>query len=167
GELPQRHPGRVGSYIGFNNALAHLIEAGSDFFVMPSRFEPCGLNQMYSMAYGTPPIVRAIGGLADSVEQYVEGQDRGTGFMFWESSANALYYSIGWACATYYDRPQEYCAMQQRGMRRDFSCKRSAQKYLDVYRWAVSAKGKLGINFFAQACNERFVPAARLFCQEA
>lgn len=142
GGMPRYFSGRIGAYVGFHNDLAHLIEAGSDFFVMPSRFEPCGLNQMYSMVYGTPPIVRAIGGLADSVEQYVEGQNQGTGFLFNDPSAHALYYTIGWACSTYYDRPQEYRAMQIRGMKRDFSWKTSAQKYLDVYTWALEKKGR-------------------------
>lgn len=142
GEMPKYLHGRVGSYIGFNNFFAHLIEAGADFFVMPSRFEPCGLNQMYSMAYGTLPIVRATGGLVDSVESYVEGADQGTGFVFDAPTADALYDSIGWACATYYDRPQEYRSMQQRAMKKDFSWKSSAQKYVEVYRWAMGAKGR-------------------------
>lgn len=142
GEMPKYYSGRIGSYIGFNNDLAHLIEAGSDFFIMPSRFEPCGLNQMYSMHYGTPPIVRATGGLADSVEQYREGQDQGTGFLFNDPTSHALYYSIGWACATYYDRPNEYRAMQIRSMQKDFSWKHSAQQYLNVYKWALEKVGR-------------------------
>lgn len=139
-DLQARYPGRVGVSIGYNNALAHLMEAGSDFFVMPSRFEPCGLNQMYSMAYGTLPIVRSTGGLVDTVEQYVEGRQRGTGFRFEEASAKALYYAIGWACSTWYDRPEDYRMLQQNAMGRDLSWTYSAQKYLDVYHWARDAR---------------------------
>ena len=139
GELPKHFSGKIGSYIGFSNVLAHLVEAGSDFLVMPSRFEPCGLNQMYSMIYGTVPIVRATGGFVDSVEQYAEGKNQGTGFMFWSPTEEALYNTIGWACATYHDRPAEFERLRLRGMRKDFSWKASAQKYLDVYKWAIEA----------------------------
>ncbi|QYY36012.1 glycogen synthase GlgA [Ruficoccus sp. ZRK36] len=138
--LQERFHGKVGVYIGYNNQLAHLMEAGSDFFVMPSRFEPCGLNQMYSMAYGTLPIVRSTGGLVDSVQQYVEGRERGTGFRFDEASAKALYYAIGWACSTWYDRPDDYRMLQQNAMRTDLSWTQSADKYLDVYHWAQDAR---------------------------
>ncbi len=93
GRLPVRYPGRIGSYIGYSDEVAHWIEAGSDFFVMPSIFEPCGLNQMYSLKYGTLPIVRATGGLDDSVQQYNEVTGEGTGFKFNEASANAIYYA--------------------------------------------------------------------------
>jgi starch synthase len=139
-DLSYRYPGRLGVHIGYDNALAHLVEAGSDVFLMPSRFEPCGLNQMYSMRYGTPPIVRATGGLLDTVEPYQEGTSKGTGFVFEEASADALYYTMGWACSTYYDRPQDFRALQINGMKKDFSWKHSAQEYEDVYRWAVAAK---------------------------
>jgi starch synthase len=138
--LAERHPGRFGTYLGFNNELAHLTEAGADFFLMPSRFEPCGLNQMYSMIYGTPPIVRATGGLIDSVEQYIEGQGTGTGFVFKEATSDALYYTIGWACSTYYDRPEEYAKIQQNGMLSDFSWDVSAGTYEEIYGWAVDAR---------------------------
>jgi starch synthase len=142
GEMPHRHPGRMGSYIGFHNGLAHLIEAGSDFFVMPSRFEPCGLNQLYSMRYGTPPIVRATGGFLDTVDPFREGQNEGTGFLFDEPSIHALYYAVGWACATYYDRPNELLALRQRGMRKDFSWTLSMDQYLNVYTWALQSRGR-------------------------
>jgi starch synthase len=125
---------------GYNNRLAHLIEAGSDFFLMPSRFEPCGLNQMYSMRYGTPPIVRATGGLLDTVDQYREGTGEGTGFIFDIPSAQALYYTIGWACSTYYDRKDDLHALRLNGMRKDFTWTRSAKKYAEVYKWAVDAR---------------------------
>ena len=108
GGLPARYPGRIGSYIGYNNEVAHWIEAGSDFFVMPSRYEPCGLNQIYSLKYGTLPIVRATGGLDDTVEQYDEATGEGTGFKFWDASSHGIYYTVGWAVSTYYDRRHHF-----------------------------------------------------------
>jgi len=139
-ELAGRYPGRMGVYIGYNNAHSHLIEAGSDFFVMPSRFEPCGLNQMYSMAYGTLPIVRETGGLVDSVPQYVPGRGEGTGFRFHEISPHALYYTIGWANATWWDFPGEIKALRRNAMTRDLGWKKSAARYGDVYEWAIQAR---------------------------
>ncbi len=141
-ELSYRYPGRVAVYIGYDSALAHLIEAGADVFIMPSRFEPCGLNQMYSMRYGTPPIVRATGGLLDTVSSYKEGTGKGTGFVFHEASAEALYYTMGWACSTYYDRPQEFRALQINGMQEDFSWNHSARSYELLYQWAVKSVSK-------------------------
>ena len=134
------YPGRVGIGTGFNAKLARLIQAGSDIFVMPSRSEPCGLTQMYAMRYGTPPVVRATGGLVDTVWNFEEGRDSGTGFVFQAASAVALTDTIGWACATYYDRPVEFAGLQRRGMAQDFSWTRSAGKYVEVYRWAVAAR---------------------------
>jgi len=138
--LAARYPGRFGTFIGYDNALSHLVEAGSDFFLMPSRFEPCGLNQLYSQAYGTLPVARATGGLVDTIEQYVEGQGKGTGFLFYEPSENGLYYTIGWACSTWYDRPEDYRAMQLNAMSRDLSWEKSARTYEQVYAWAVAAR---------------------------
>lgn len=138
--LAAQYPGRVGVHVGFDGGLARLIQAGADAFAMPSRAEPCGLTQMYAMRYGTPPLVRATGGLIDTVEHYVEGADRGTGFRFDDATDQALYDTIGWACATYYDRPAEFKALRLRGMARDFSWRASAERYVDVYRWAVAAR---------------------------
>ena len=138
--LTAANPGRIASFIGFNNELSHLVEAGSDFFVMPSRFEPCGLNQIYSMIYGTLPIVRRTGGLCDTVEQYVQGSDTGTGFVFDDPTADALYNTIGWACSTWYDRPVDISIMRSNAMGCDFSWKKSAVKYAQVYDWAVAAR---------------------------
>ena len=140
GELPGRYPGRVGSFIGYNNELAHWIEAGSDFFVMPSRYEPCGLNQIYSLKYGTLPIVRATGGLDDTVIQYDETKGNGTGFKFWEASSHALYYAVGWAVSTYYDRPLHIKQMQLLAMQQDFTWEDSANQYEHVYRKAITIK---------------------------
>jgi starch synthase len=113
-------------------------------FVMPSRTEPCGLTQMYSMRYGTPPLVRATGGLVDTVENYAEGRGTGTGFVFQDATANALHDTIGWACATYYDRPAEFAGLQRRGMAKDFSWRVSADQYVDAYRWAIKARELAG-----------------------
>lgn len=138
--LASKYPERYGAKIGFDNKLAHLCAAGADFLCMPSRFEPCGLSQMYAMIYGTPPIVRATGGLIDSVEPYVEGTKMGTGFLFKDATAEALYDTIGWACSTYYDRPDEYKMLQKNGMTKDFSWDHSADRYESIYTWAIGAR---------------------------
>jgi starch synthase len=132
--------GRCGVHIGFDGKLARRIQAGCDFFLMPSRAEPCGLTQMYAMRYGTLPIVRATGGLVDTVENFAEGQGRGTGFVFHDATAPAILHTIGWACATYYDRTAELAGLQQRAMARDFSWRRSAADYVQTYRWAVERR---------------------------
>lgn len=137
------YPGRVGVFTGFDAGLARLVQAGADVFVMPSRAEPCGLTQMYAMRYGTPPLVRATGGLIDTVENFVEGAERGTGFVFRDATPDALANTIGWACATYYDRPAEFLGLQRRGMAKDFSWRQSAGHYVDVYRWAVAQRARL------------------------
>lgn len=134
GELPKRWPGRAGSYIGYSNELAHLIEAGSDFFLMPSRYEPCGLNQIYSLRYGTLPIVRETGGLSDTVRQYNESDAAGTGFRFRDLNSPALYFTVGWAVSTYYDRPKDMQKMLLRAMKEDFSWEKASENYLNAYR---------------------------------
>jgi starch synthase len=139
-ELSARHPGRFGSYIGFDNDRAHCTIAGADCFIMPSRFEPCGLGQLYAMRYGSVPIVRATGGLIDTVTQYNESRSTGTGFVFEYASGDALYHTIGWACATYYDRPDAFRQLQLNGMRGNYSWDASAGKYEAVYRWARQAR---------------------------
>jgi starch synthase len=136
-KLKEQFPGRVGLYFGYNEGLAHRIYAGSDFFVMPSLFEPCGLTQMYAMRYGALPIVRATGGLVDTVHTYIEGKGHGTGFIFHEPSEDALYYTLGWACATYYDRPDEMKSLQDNAMRMNFSWEVSARTYVKLYQWAI------------------------------
>lgn len=143
GGLPARYPGRVGSYIGFSEELSHWIEAGADFFIMPSIYEPCGLNQMYSLKYGTLPIVRATGGLDDTVEQYDEASGAGTGFKFYEPSAGAIYYTVGWAVSTYFDRPEHIQKMIQAAMAQDFSWEKSARQYEALYERAIANKRRL------------------------
>jgi len=138
--LAHRYPGRIGVHIGFDNELAHLTTAGADFLIMPSRFEPCGLGQMYAMRYGTLPVVRSTGGLIDSVEQYSETQKLGTGFRFNYASPDALFYTMGWACSTYYDRPEDMALLMRRAMGQDFSWEHSATIYENVYGWAIDER---------------------------
>ena len=127
------YPDRVGVHIGFDESLAHLVEGGADLFLMPSRFEPCGLNQMYSLRYGTVPVVRATGGLDDTVVNYNERSGRGTGFKFSEYTAPALVRTLRRALKVFSDR-RKWRALQLAGMRQDFSWDVSAREYVKVYR---------------------------------
>jgi starch synthase len=119
--------------IGYNERLSHLIEAGSDFFLMPSRYEPCGLNQLYSLAYGTPPIVRRTGGLADTVENFDQDSGEGTGFVFDDLTPRAIYDTVGRAVWTYYNKGELLTEMRRRGMKKDFSWERSAARYVEMF----------------------------------
>jgi starch synthase len=139
--LAARYPNRLTVHIGHSEPLAHRIEAASDFFLMPSRFEPCGLNQLYSLRYGTLPIARATGGLRDTIDPYDESSGSGTGFLFNDLTPNALHGAVGWACSTYYDRPRHMAAMVRRAMLQDFSWKVSAARYRECYQWAAESKG--------------------------
>jgi len=121
------------AHIGYSEKVSHLIEAGSDFFLMPSRYEPCGLNQMYSLVYGTLPIVRKTGGLVDTVENYNEKKGTGTGFMFDELNPSAIYNTVGWAVWAWYNKPDHIKAMRIKAMKQDFSWEISAQKYVELY----------------------------------
>ncbi len=141
-QLHDLYPDRVGCFIGYSDEIAHWIEAGADFFIMPSIYEPCGLNQIYSLKYGTLPIVRATGGLDDTVIQYDETTGNGTGFKFYEPSANAIYYSVGWAVSTWYDRNPHIHQMRQAAMAQNFSWEKSARAYVDLYRRAIENKPK-------------------------
>ena len=143
GGLPTRYPGRIGSFIGYNNQIAHWIEAGADFFIMPSIYEPCGLNQIYSLKYGTLPIVRATGGLDDTVQQYDERTGDGDGFKFWEISTEAIYYTAGWAVSTFYDRPQHIAKMVRTAMQRDYSWEKSAAQDVELYARALQNKSQI------------------------
>jgi len=133
GELSWQRGDKFRAVIGFDEPLSHRIEAGSDFFIMPSRFEPCGLNQMYSLRYGSVPIVRRTGGLADTVENYDEQAQSGTGFCFDDLTVESLRNTIGWALSTYHDRPQHFRGLQERGMQQDFSWARAAEAYEAMY----------------------------------
>ena len=133
--LAERHPSRVGVSIGFDESLAHLVEAGADMFLMPSMFEPCGLNQMYSLRYGTVPIVRAVGGLDDTVQPYTSRARHATGFKFREPTADALLRTIRQALRVYQDRAA-WLRLIRQGMAEDHSWDTSAREYVKVYRRA-------------------------------
>ena len=132
--LRDHAPSRVGVYIGYNESLAHLIEAGADMFLMPSKFEPCGLNQMYSLRYGTVPIVRAVGGLDDTVQNWDAVSGTGNGFKFGDFSADKLLEKIYEARFAYADK-DAWAKIQQNGMAVDNSWENAARKYVELYNW--------------------------------
>ncbi|MBU1937648.1 glycogen synthase GlgA [bacterium] len=135
-QLAQTNPKKFHTIIGFNNKLAHRIEAGVDCFMMPSRYEPCGLNQMMSMRYGTVPLVRATGGLADTVIDIDAEPKRGNGFTFDDYDSELLLKTIERAVKVFEDQSR-WKAMQERGMKQDFSWKASAKKYGELYEQAL------------------------------
>ncbi len=134
--LAARHPERIGARIGFDEALAHLIEGGADMFFMPSRFEPCGLNQMYSLRYGTVPIVRSVGGLADTVRDYAPRVRGTTGFAFRDYTGEAMLGALARALAVFRDS-RRWRSLQAAGMRQDYSWDRSAREYVKIYDRAI------------------------------
>jgi starch synthase len=135
-DLATRYPNRVSTTIGFNELLAHRIEAGSDLFLMPSRYEPCGLNQMYSLRYGTIPIVRATGGLQDTVKDASEAG--GNGLKFSGLSPAELVATVRRGLDLF-RKPKEWKKLQQNGMKQDFSWDASAREYVKVYEAALTA----------------------------
>jgi starch synthase len=130
--IVERHRGRAGIRFEFDNGSAHITEAGADIFLMPSKYEPCGLNQMYSMRYGTVPIVRSTGGLADTVREYDPASGEGTGFCFAEYDAEHFKAAIDRALALWPDREQ-WRRIMANGMTQDFSWTASARKYIAAY----------------------------------
>jgi starch synthase len=134
-ELASAFPQKVNSYIGYNNKLAHYITAGSDMFLMPSKYEPCGLNQMYSLKYGTVPIVRKTGGLADTVTDFHEYDEKGNGFSFEDSTSSALLSTIKRAVDIFNDK-KTWKKIMLRGMKEDFSWTHSAKYYFELYKKA-------------------------------
>lgn len=135
-EIAARYPGSAAAYLGFSNELAHLVEAGSDLFLMPSRWEPCGLNQLYSLRYGTLPVVRATGGLDDTVENYDPSTGRGTGFKFRDLTPEALRDTVAWAMEVFWNEPAAFQAMRVRAMHQRFTWESAAEGYLQLYDWA-------------------------------
>lgn len=135
----KRYPEKVFTFIGYDNELSHLIEAGADIFLMPSIYEPCGLNQIYSLKYGTVPIVRKTGGLADTIfdwdERQTAGASDGNGFSFFEKSPYALYQTIERALH-YYHQPKTWKKIIQNGMKMDYSWDRSAESYIQLFKKA-------------------------------
>ena len=135
-ELAERNPGRIAVKLAYSNELAHRIEAGADMFLMPSRYEPCGLNQLYSLRYGAVPIVRATGGLADTVTNADDAaieNGTATGFSFQEYSTYALADCIQRACDVFRNRPEVWKQIRAAGMRQDWSWGRSASTYIELY----------------------------------
>ncbi len=131
--LARAYPGRIAVRIGYDDALAHLIEAGADCYLMPSRFEPCGLNQMYSQRYGTIPVVRAVGGLVDTVEHFDPARGTGTGFVFRDYDVNGMLWAVGEATAAF-ARPRDWARLRANAMAADFSWETSARSYVELYR---------------------------------
>ncbi|HXW62257.1 MAG TPA: glycogen synthase GlgA [Candidatus Acidoferrales bacterium] len=138
-KLAQKYPARVGVKIGYDNHLAHKIEAGADMFLMPSRFEPCGLNQIYSLRYGTVPIVRATGGLDDTVQRFVARTQQGTGFKFESYQGASLLECIRMALKVFRDE-SAWRMLQLNGMNKDFSWKTSAASYVTLYEAAKRSR---------------------------
>ncbi len=138
-----KFPQKIYFYKGYNNEFAHLIEAAADIFLMPSKFEPCGLNQLYSLKYGTVPVVRKTGGLADTVQDWHEslakGDETGTGFSFADYSSHALVNTLQRAINSFYNKTA-WRKIQLNGMNKDFSWKRSAEKYVALYEKALKKR---------------------------
>jgi starch synthase len=137
--LAARYPGRAGARVAYDNALAHKIEAGADMFLMPSRYEPCGLNQIYSLKYGTVPIVRATGGLDDTIESFDLEHGTGTGFKFGPYSGAAMMYAVRQALHHFFDE-RIWKRIQLNGMSKDFSWETPAREYAKLYELAWSQR---------------------------
>ena len=131
-----KYPGRAFISLGYNNSLAHKIIAGSDFLVLPSRFEPCGLTQMYALKYGTIPIIRSTGGLADTVSEYIPKTGNGSGFVFNNYNADDFAFAIRRALSNYETEPH-WDLVRQNAMSLNFSSSRSALEYLKIFNWAI------------------------------
>ena len=144
-ELAQRFPAKVAVKIGYDNTLAHKIEAGADMFLMPSRYEPCGLNQIYSLRYGTVPVVRATGGLDDTIEPFDPASGRGTGFKFEEYTGGALLGAVRQALAVFGNQ-SAWRRLQTSGMAKDFSWRASAAEYARLYEQAREARIREAVN---------------------
>ncbi len=136
--LQQRFPDRVVFHRGYSEELAHLIEAASDMFLMPSLYEPCGLNQMYSLKYGTAPIVRRTGGLADSVEHWNAATKRGTGIVFNDYDAPAVRWALHTALDLFKDR-DSWAQVMRNAMAQDFSWDRQSREYAQLYQRLTAA----------------------------
>ena len=135
-DLSKRFPNSFGIKIAYDNKLAHLIEAGADMFLMPSKYEPCGLNQLYSLKYGTVPIVRGVGGLEDTIVDYTKEPKKATGFKFYTYNASEMLNAIKRALDLY-KRKDDWLVLVKRCMKEDFSWQRSAAEYLELYKKAI------------------------------
>ena len=138
-QVVQKYPQKAGIRIAYDDRLAHKIEAGADFFLMPSKYEPCGLNQIYSLKYGTIPVVRATGGLDDTITPYDPATKKGNGFKFTRYDAKEFLNTLKLAISFYY-QPGHWRQLLQNAMAADFSWRKSAQSYLELYRKAMEKK---------------------------
>jgi starch synthase len=138
--IENKYPDKMGVYIGFNATLAQRIYAGCDMFLMPSRFEPCGLGQIISLRYGTIPVVRATGGLAETVLDYDADNIKGNGFSFREFSSVEMMNTIERALKLYNEQPDEWDRLVIKALGMDYSWGKSAQKYMDLYYLAIGKR---------------------------
>ncbi len=138
--IRSHYPDKASTHLVFSNELAHKIAAASDLFLMPSRYEPCGLNQIISLRYGTVPVVRATGGLADTVHEFDPSDESGNGFIFHEYNSMAFFNAIQRALEVYETRPDQWKGLMRRGMAEDHSWTASARRYEDLYRGALAKK---------------------------
>lgn len=142
-KLAKDHPDKLSLFVGYNNELSHLIEAGADMFLMPSHYEPCGLNQIYSLKYGTVPIVRNTGGLADTVQDWdysvSKGEESGTGYSFNDYNGYSLTDAVERAIRDFNNKPT-WKKIQSNGMNKDYSWKKSAKKYVELYKKGLANK---------------------------
>jgi starch synthase len=145
-DFRDKYPNKTGIFLSYDYELAHKIFAGADMLLVPSRYEPCGLNQLYSLKYGTVPIVRATGGLTETVEEFSFEDDSGTGFKFSEEEPTALEMTILKAVSYYLNEPSGWKRLMMRGMNKDFSWNRSAREYLELYKEAIQQRR----NFISQ-----------------
>ncbi len=137
-KMANKYPGKFACYLGFNDELAHLIEGGADIFIMPSKYEPCGLNQMYSLVYGTVPVVRETGGLADTVNKFDEKSGEGNGFVFKKYLKTAFIKELKKAINIYNDK-KTWIKIMKNGMKSDFSWTSSAKKYVELYKTILNS----------------------------
>ncbi|MBN2412317.1 glycogen synthase GlgA [candidate division KSB1 bacterium] len=138
-KLSKTYSKNIALFLRFDNELAHLIEAGSDIFLMPSRYEPCGLNQLYSLKYGTVPVVRKTGGLADTIVDYISDSENGNGFVFEDYNGKAMVTAIKHAVETFKDQ-KTWQKLMKRGMRADYSWQVAAEKYLKIFMFLVNSR---------------------------
>lgn len=143
-DVASKYPEKFACYVGYQNDVAHQIEAGSDMFLMPSLFEPCGLNQIYSLRYGTVPIVRATGGLDDTIENYHSESKSGTGFKFYDATPEALTGTVRWAVDTWYNDRDGFDQLRLNGMAQRHEWSEAAKGYEDLYRHIIG--GRLSSN---------------------
>jgi starch synthase len=157
-EFAKAHPARFGVKVAYDNVLAHKVEAGADIFLMPSRYEPCGLNQIYSLKYGTVPVVRATGGLDDTIEAYDPVTGHGTGFKFQAYDAPALLGAVREALSIFRNEPAAWRGIQLNGMAKDFSWQKSAVEYARVYDMAWKSRNQKAVT----SSNEVGVKSAKM-----